>query len=919
MPTIIDDPRDLLTATETDERTDARPDSWIVRLPQIVELSGGETLTIDPATGSTSLTGLPGWVDGTATAPREDGTYAPDTSYSIVSVRGEAGSDGTLNFVESDTGSQLLEFTPNPSFSGITELQIDLVDDQGAEGTGWVTIAVDNQAPTSADSFFTVQEDTVFDLVGGATDPDGDEIWVASFEQISGPGYAEWVTYGDRDGVPSKPTELLYNFSETAPDGKAVIQYTLTDGLLESEVITLTIQSGESYSDGNLLGYFLEIGGGASVPITQVHDIFRETQIVELSAGEVVEIDPLAGLLGLEGHVFGFKTDVDEGFLPGITEVELGTDSFTFSNLLSTIFPEIDGVEDPVSIDSFDDGDLSYIPDQIYTISRVEGEAADFVEIITDESGAQKIVYTAPIDFSGVMDFELYLQGEDGASGFGAISFAVDNLPPSAGPWSISHPRDTPTPSFGPTSEEIDTYFRADLSDQNGDDAWVQNTQLVLGLGELHTDGSEANRAVFRYYPTVRDETGYIGIEYSITDRAAVTDPEVIWTWAGDNTAPIWTGPTELQLGLGETATLELLGNWIDPELHGIILEAVFAPDGVSLDGSLLTLSFDTAGTYRLAIGVTDEFGAEALELIDVTVSDGGLLPLSEPNTYYINTAFSVWGSLTEESSNSFAGFGEGDLLTVLGGSFGWDQLSVDPNLGTAKATLPDGLGGTMQVMLEGDYSGGTFMLVETDEGTQLSFARYLAALSEGVELDQSAVNGVVNTAYLMGNGMRDFQIELSAMSGAGYANVVGVYEVAADGTIDAIEVLFANAQSGGSALLEDVTDDTSLGFFLVQDAADLLAGLKSSDTLDFVTKSGADANAFGGEAAYLSVNGQMIEAPVFHSIDHLLNADGLQHVVSGADPGGQSITMGFEDLLGGGDRDYQDVVFQVTALDAIV
>ncbi|MEM1360340.1 MAG: Ig-like domain-containing protein [Pseudomonadota bacterium] len=853
MPTIIDDPRDLLTATETDERTNPRPDSWIVRLPQIVELSGGETLTIDPATGTTSLIGLPGWLDGTATGPREDGIYAPDTTYTIVSARGEAGSDGTLNFVASDEGSQLLEFTPNPGFSGITELQIDIIEDQGAEGTGWITIAVDNQAPTAADSFFNVQEDTVFDLVGGANDPDGDEIWVASFEQVSGPGDTISLYYEGDATIFASPSEILYRLDDRANSGEVVIEYTLTDGVTVSETMTLTLLI-DQQGDENTANAGIIFAISESPSLMLLHEFYREDQLFEISAGDTVEIDPLNGLAPLEGYEDIFNANQD------------------------------------------------------FTIIEITGEAAEFAQIMTDENGAQKILYTPPEGFSGITEFEVLLLAEDGSDGKGLVTFAVDNLPPFAETWSTYN-----------TVEDRQASFFADLSDPNGDEAWVDSARVVLGAGSVGTENSRTNTAQFDYAYGTPSEAGYVGIEYTLTDSVAVSDPEVTWTWAGENTAPIWTGPTEIHLGQGESATLDLLGNWIDPELHGIELAAIFAPDGVTLAGSLLTLSFDAAGTYRLAIGVTDEFGAQALELIDVTVSNGGSLPQSVPNTYYMSSAFSVWGSLTEESSNSFSGFGEGDLLTVLGGSFGWDQLAVDLNLGTAMATLPDGFGGTTQVMLEGYFSGGTFMLVETDEGTQLSFARYLAALSEGVELDQSAVNGVVNPAYLIGNGMRDFQIELNAMSGAAYANVVGSYEVAVDGTISAIEVLFQNAQTGGSALREDVTDGTSLGFFLVQDAADLLSGLKSSDTLDFVTTNGADANAFGGEAAYLSVNGQKIDVPVFHSIDHRLNPDGLQHVVSGVDPGGRSITIGFEDLLGGGDRDYQDVVFQVTALDAIV
>jgi hypothetical protein len=46
------------------------------------------------------------------------------------------------------------------------------------------------------------------------------------------------------------------------------------------------------------------------------------------------------------------------------------------------------------------------------------------------------------------------------------------------------------------------------------------------------------------------------------------------------------------------------------------------------------------------------------------------------------------------------------------------------------------------------------------------------------------------------------------------------------------------------------------------------------------------------------------------------MNSDGLQHALSGVDVGGQSISVGFEDLTGGGDQNYEDVVFCVEIVD---
>jgi len=54
----------------------------------------------------------------------------------------------------------------------------------------------------------------------------------------------------------------------------------------------------------------------------------------------------------------------------------------------------------------------------------------------------------------------------------------------------------------------------------------------------------------------------------------------------------------------------------------------------------------------------------------------------------------------------------------------------------------------------------------------------------------------------------------------------------------------------------------------------------------------------------------------VFHSFSEDMNSDGVQHALSGVDVGGESISVGVEDLTGGGDQDYEDVVFRVEVVD---
>ena len=103
-----------------------------------------------------------------------------------------------------------------------------------------------------------------------------------------------------------------------------------------------------------------------------------------------------------------------------------------------------------------------------------------------------------------------------------------------------------------------------------------------------------------------------------------------------------------------------------------------------------------------------------------------------------------------------------------------------------------------------------------------------------------------------------------------------------------------------------------------MKDGADWAAGLEpQADTLSFLTRDGdgpADANA--AEALYLALGGADAGRTVFHSYAAALNIDGIEHALSGVKPGGEALTIGFEDLLNGGDRDYQDVVFTIQQIE---
>jgi Ca2+-binding RTX toxin-like protein len=171
----------------------------------------------------------------------------------------------------------------------------------------------------------------------------------------------------------------------------------------------------------------------------------------------------------------------------------------------------------------------------------------------------------------------------------------------------------------------------------------------------------------------------------------------------------------------------------------------------------------------------------------------------------------------------------------------------------------------------------------------------------------------------------------------AGYKNALGMYKIAADGTIYDVDVLFANASlkdSGGDLIAGKSTVDVALkagervGFFVVPNAYDQ-AGMDkllndANATWKMVDRgSGLDGNVGWGATKLVHVGADGKETDiksaygtdVFHSVSNgagWLNPDQFKHVQGTVDPLAGDVRIGFEDLWKGGDNDFDDSIFTI-------
>lgn len=162
----------------------------------------------------------------------------------------------------------------------------------------------------------------------------------------------------------------------------------------------------------------------------------------------------------------------------------------------------------------------------------------------------------------------------------------------------------------------------------------------------------------------------------------------------------------------------------------------------------------------------------------------------------------------------------------------------------------------------------------------------------------------------------------------AGYLNTLGWYKVV-DGKIAEVQVLWANASlkgsggnlSSGDSQALDLRAGDQIGFFVVSN------GASQNDFSKMTNGHFEFRDADGKVAGLTSVNPKLwfvgldgkafqVKGDPYHSAAYAktlpLNNDGILHTVGAVDAAKGVVRIGFEDLKGGGDRDFDDSVITI-------
>ena len=316
-----------------------------------------------------------------------------------------------------------------------------------------------------------------------------------------------------------------------------------------------------------------------------------------------------------------------------------------------------------------------------------------------------------------------------------------------------------------------------------------------------------------------------------------------------------------------------------------------------------------------------------------------------------INGDASIPNASITGNDTIFAGNGD-DIVT---GGYGDDIIHGDNGQDDIKGefgadTIFGGAGNDLISGGEGDdiLFGGTggddsaFTLI-LQEAYEFDETLLFPDLIERRDIDDLAPPGTANLGVVDGNLSVDTQTTAKITfleSGAGYHNTLGVYNIAADGTIQMAQIAFDNvhrsvAQPG---LEYEVTlpgsPDTDFGFFIISDGFrrhNCYSGfdLDTPGNLNFIYKYGtvderpAKVTDNASDIALIYDDGSTVAELSGRGIYHThtrggdginLNPDGAEHVVSGiVEEGDNSVLrLGFEDLRNLGDADFNDVVFDL-------
>lgn len=426
------------------------------------------------------------------------------------------------------------------------------------------------------------------------------------------------------------------------------------------------------------------------------------------------------------------------------------------------------------------------------------------------------------------------------------------------------------------------------------------------------TQGTSTTPSTVRIRLTpATDFTGTVSLTLGVTDNnQATADTQHFSLFVGNGVNDTPTAEAgQVNTVQGTAVQIQLVGDDGDLDLdQAILFEIVNSPQSGTIT------NFDAAtGTLTYTPDSADFIGADAFtfRVRDDGGTDNGAVDVSVEKTFTIN----VLADQPDPPENL-------DLATASdNGLFDDDDYT---SVSTPTITLTAEAGATVQLQLNGltvtavEGTAGQFSATLTRE--QLRVGTNSVTATATVDGQPSSASTALTfvyapsfeDAYTVPHQATDFTATTDVVFNwtsrqAAYDNEIGIYVVDdLAGSVDGIlpgqpgyaaaalsrasrQVVFASGAGAGASMTATFDGGEILAYYMI----------RNDTTANFLSRNSANQRGRG---------------PIAYFSFAAANPDGVDHMRSVADPVTGNVLTYWEDMYGGGDQDYNDIVIQVTS-----
>ena len=339
---------------------------------------------------------------------------------------------------------------------------------------------------------------------------------------------------------------------------------------------------------------------------------------------------------------------------------------------------------------------------------------------------------------------------------------------------------------------------------------------------------------------------------------------------------------TATDVDVGDSLTFSLVGAGNDGKLH-------LAHGDVSMDAGG-NYTFTPAAGWQggdkttFSVQVSDGHGGVDTKSITLTETNQG--PVFGSATQAVSGTESTSSAATVVSGSVSATDGDRDSLTY--------TLAAD-NQAHHGSLAVNADGSFAYTATDNNWSGSDSFTVNASDGHG-GTASQAVNINVAGAADQATVGVSIGAGTVTPNG--SFTVQ-NLDGSAGYSNSFGYYVTDANGNPTTGQILFANhhAEVNQSITVTGVDPD-HVGFFIIPNGHNDNASLTDGTNITFSHDSSGWHAMAGGKALVGDGTGVLFDKGT-------LNTDGITHVRDASGDGGN---QNWEDLNGGGDRDFNDV-----------